>query len=232
MILARTLVGAAFKPARLELTYPAPKNMPTRTAGLFRCEVRFGASRNRVVVETALARLRIADAHHPVSAQQALDVLPRAGGPDQEAERDRRVGRANPAPPPRRAADASPKSRSSLNLSQRNLRRHLSAVGQGYRDIHDRMRIERAMELLSAGALSIADIGSEVGFSDAREFRRAFKRWTGSAPAAAVTKALADRLAGSSDAGAWPKRPDAVGRFAPHAVLILPFYLLGRAVAR
>jgi AraC-like DNA-binding protein len=30
--------------------------------------------------------------------------------------------------------------------------------------------------------MSVAEIGSEVGFSDPREFRRAFKRWTGMAP--------------------------------------------------
>ena len=28
----------------------------------------------------------------------------------------------------------------------------------------------------------VAEIGGEVGFSDPREFRRAFKRWTGMAP--------------------------------------------------
>jgi transcriptional regulator GlxA family with amidase domain len=30
--------------------------------------------------------------------------------------------------------------------------------------------------------MSIAHVGAAVGFKDAREFRRAFKRWTGVAP--------------------------------------------------
>ena len=41
------------------------------------------------------------------------------------------------------------------------------------------------LQLLQAGSLSVAAIGSEVGFSDPREFRRAFKRWTGMAPRSA-----------------------------------------------
>jgi AraC-like DNA-binding protein len=71
-----------------------------------------------------------------------------------------------------------------LHLSERTLRRHLAAAGRVFREIHDQLRTERALELLSAGALSVAEIGSEIGFSDAREFRRAFKRWTGTPPAA------------------------------------------------
>ena len=38
------------------------------------------------------------------------------------------------------------------------------------------------MDLLHEGRLPIAQIGAELGFKDAREFRRAFKRWTGVAP--------------------------------------------------
>ena len=181
LILARTLVGPAFKPARLELTYPAPRYADAYRT-LFGCEVHFGASRNRVVVERRWLDFAL-PTHHPVSAQQALTLCR-----DQAAQIKKqseivasveRILRRRLAEQPTLAEVAR-----NLHLSQRNLRRHLSAVGQGYREIHDRLRIERAMELLSAGALSIADIGSEVGFSDAREFRRAFKRWTGTAPLA------------------------------------------------
>jgi transcriptional regulator GlxA family with amidase domain len=47
------------------------------------------------------------------------------------------------------------------------------------------VRAERALQLLQAGALSVAEVGSAVGFDDPREFRRAFKRWTGMPPRAA-----------------------------------------------
>ncbi len=182
LILARTLVGPTFKPARLELTYPAPKYADAYRT-LFGCEVKFGASRNRVIVERRWLEFAL-PTHHPVSAQQALTLCrEQAAQIKKQSEivaSVERILRRRLAEQPTLAEIAQ-----SLNLSQRNLRRHLTAVGQGWREIHDRLRTERALELLSAGALSIADIGGEVGFSDAREFRRAFKRWTGTAPTAA-----------------------------------------------
>ena len=72
-----------------------------------------------------------------------------------------------------------------LHLSERSLRRRLADSGRIFREIHDRVRAERALELLHAGQLSVADIGIELGFSDPREFRRAFKRWTGMPPQSA-----------------------------------------------
>jgi AraC-like DNA-binding protein len=181
LILARSLIGSSFKPVRLELTYPAPRHA-AEYRSLFGCEVRFGSNRNRVVVAQHWLDTPL-PTHHPVSAQQALAICR-----DQKVQIKRqseivasveRILRRRLAEHPTLGEVAQ-----NLNLSERTLRRHLAATGRVYREIHDQLRTERALELLGAGALSIADIGSEVGFSDAREFRRAFKRWTGSPPAA------------------------------------------------
>jgi AraC-like DNA-binding protein len=181
LILARTLVGAEFKPLLLELTYPAPRHAAKYRA-LFGCEIHFGASRNRVVVEPRWLVLKL-PTHNPISAQQALAICR-----DQAAQMKRqseivasveRILRRRLTEHPTLGEIAH-----SLHLSERTLRRHLAAAGRVFREIHDQLRTERALELLSAGALSVAEIGSEIGFSDAREFRRAFKRWTGTPPAA------------------------------------------------
>lgn len=179
--LSRNLVGPTFKPERLELTYPAPPHA-AEYRKLFGCEVRFGASRNRMAVAARWLEQRL-PTHHPVSAQQALAICR-----EQAAQIRRqseiiasveRILRRRLAEHPTLGEIAQ-----NLNLSERTLRRHLATAGRVYRDIHDQLRAERALELLSAGALSIAAIGSEVGYSDAREFRRAFKRWTGAPPTA------------------------------------------------
>jgi AraC-like DNA-binding protein len=181
LILARSLVGASFCPARVELTYPAPRHA-AEYRRLFGCEIVFGARRNCVIVERRWLEMPL-PTHHPISAQQALAICR-----DQAAQLKRqseivasveRVVRRRLAERPTLNDVAQ-----TLNLSARSLRRHLAAAGHVFRGIHDHLRTQRALELLSAGALSIADIGTEVGFSDAREFRRAFKRWTGSAPTA------------------------------------------------
>lgn len=181
LVVCRGLLGEAFAPARVELTYPAPAHAEEYRR-LFRCEVRFGATHNRAVVDAGWLGARL-PTHHPVSAKQALAIcreqstsLKRQSELVATVERIlRRSLREQP-----RLADVA----RSLNLTERTLRRHLAAVGRIYRDIHDRIRTERALELLHAGTLSVGDIGTEVGFSDPREFRRAFKRWTGAPPRA------------------------------------------------
>ena len=177
--LARNLVGASFVPQRLELTYPPPPHAAAYRR-LFGCEVRFGARSNRMVVAARWLEQRL-PTHHPVSAQQALAICR-----EQSAQIRRqseviasveRILRRRLAENPTLGQVAQ-----TLNLSERTLRRQLASAGRAWRDIHDQLRADRALELLRAGALSVAEIGGEVGYSDAREFRRAFKRWTGATP--------------------------------------------------
>ena len=87
---------------------------------------------------------------------------------------------ANLAEDPKLAAIAA-----RLHVSERTLRRQLSQEGTSFHAIHDRLRIERALALLQEPKTSIAAVGAQVGFRDPREFRRAFKRWTGAPPSAA-----------------------------------------------
>ncbi|WP_082760389.1 helix-turn-helix domain-containing protein [Agrobacterium bohemicum] len=44
------------------------------------------------------------------------------------------------------------------------------------------LRKERALALLSTSTLPIETIGQLVGFRDSHNFRRAFRRWTGTTP--------------------------------------------------
>ena len=69
-----------------------------------------------------------------------------------------------------------------LHLSERTLRRQLAEEETSFSEVHDRLRTEQALELLQNPELDIAAIGNRLGFNDAREFRRAFKRWTGQTP--------------------------------------------------
>ncbi|MBS0438468.1 MAG: AraC family transcriptional regulator [Proteobacteria bacterium] len=181
LVLCRSLLGPGFKLARLELTYQEPA-WSAEYRRLFRCEVRFGAAYNRAVVDRQWMGMEL-PTHHPVSAQQALAIC-REQSASLERQSDvvasvERMLRLHLREHPRLGDIAS-----DLNLSERTLRRHLAACGQVFRDIHDRIRTERALELLHAGALRIGEIGTAVGYSDPREFRRAFKRWTGGPPRA------------------------------------------------
>lgn len=71
-----------------------------------------------------------------------------------------------------------------MHVSPRTLKRRLAAEGAVFSDLLDEQRRERAIVLLRSPDLSIESIAERVGYSDVANFTRAFRRWTGSTPAA------------------------------------------------
>ncbi|MDX1755151.1 MAG: AraC family transcriptional regulator [Marinobacter sp.] len=71
-----------------------------------------------------------------------------------------------------------------LGVSARTLRRQLSAEGMKFQALQDRVRHERARELLVASGLGIDDIAYRLGYSDPSNFGRAFRKWEGVSPSA------------------------------------------------
>jgi len=69
-----------------------------------------------------------------------------------------------------------------LGLSLRSLHRRLAGEGVSYQTIVDKMRQSIAIELLENTHMSVDQVAERVGFADATSFRKAFKKWTSSAP--------------------------------------------------
>jgi len=107
--------------------------------------------------ERELTELRSQRGWHP---QVAALVLPRAGGYRTLAELARE-----------------------LHTSPRTLKRKLKVQGTSYSELLEGARRAEATRLLSSG-LSIEQIAGRLGYSDAANFTRAFRRWTGTTPAA------------------------------------------------
>jgi AraC-like DNA-binding protein len=61
-----------------------------------------------------------------------------------------------------------------------------SGAGSVYARFHllDQARLERERELLRSDRRSIDEIAERLGYSDVANFTRAFRRWTGTTPAA------------------------------------------------
>ena len=179
LAIARELVGPRITPLRLEFTYPAPAYAAEYLA-TFQCDVRFGAQHNRIVVDGSWLAHPLAG-YNPLTSRQALALchqqLRGSSAADEIVGSVERLLRSRLREHPRLTEVAR-----TLHLSERSLRRRLAESGRIFREIHDRVRAERALELLHAGQMSVAEIGIELGFSDPREFRRAFKRWTGMPP--------------------------------------------------
>lgn len=69
-----------------------------------------------------------------------------------------------------------------LKMTSRTLRRRLEAEGTSFVAIADDVRCSLATEYLKTTKMSTDDIAMLLGFSDAANFRRALKRWTGKGP--------------------------------------------------
>ncbi|SFF37056.1 AraC-type DNA-binding protein [Fontimonas thermophila] len=71
-----------------------------------------------------------------------------------------------------------------LNLSPRTLDRYLRREGTHYRELARRARLDKACALIATGDMSLTQIAYELGYTDAANFTRAFRRETGLSPSA------------------------------------------------
>ena len=71
-----------------------------------------------------------------------------------------------------------------LDQSPRTLRRRLVAEGTTFSEIVDGWRFKSSINLLEQGNDRIHEISEQLGYANAPNFERAFKRWTGQTPGA------------------------------------------------
>ena len=71
---------------------------------------------------------------------------------------------------------------SHFGQSSRTLRRHLQSLGVSYQGLLDESRYAEARACLADAALTVAGIAQRLGYADARSFRTAFRRWSGTTP--------------------------------------------------
>lgn len=175
----RSFVEANLSPSSLELTY-APPPYISEYHRFFRCPIDFGADVNRMVFPAAVLALPMKTHDQPTRAV-AIDACRRlldTGNArlDVVTAVETLLG-ANVRHPLNMAGVAE-----LLHVTERTLRRQLAAAGESFAQIRDRVRERRATFLLTESSLPVGVVALEVGFSDAREFRRAYVRWTGHPP--------------------------------------------------
>ena len=70
-----------------------------------------------------------------------------------------------------------------LNMAPRTLIRKLKNNGSSYRSLLENCQKNAAISLLAGAKYTVADIASILGYRDAANFSRAFRRWFGTTPA-------------------------------------------------
>ena len=69
-----------------------------------------------------------------------------------------------------------------IGLSYRTLQRRLAENDTSFSALLEQCRFESSKDLIDQNALSLSEIGFELGYSDVAHFSRAFKRWSGMSP--------------------------------------------------
>jgi AraC-like DNA-binding protein len=177
--LMRDIMGPAFTPDQISLAYPETDDfgLPADQIG---CRIRFASKFNRIVFRSSwldqAARLGNKTTY-PMIVALCDELL---------TELKLRVGIAGEiralllrdiANPPTLAAVSK-----LLEMSDRSLRRQLRQQGISFRGLLDELRTHVALKYLRTTKLANEDIALALGFSDAANFRRAFRRWTNKSP--------------------------------------------------
>ncbi|RRS02361.1 AraC family transcriptional regulator [Aquabacterium soli] len=177
-VLARELLGPAFKPGRLEFKAARPAHA-ARMKSFVGCDVQYGRGANRMVTEAACA-LTMSVSADTVVKRSVLDTLERFRVQPRRSDICETVGqllREQVGAPPTLAQLAT-----LLNTSERTLRRKLVEQSTSYHQLLDGARRDQVIALLRDTSIPINEVSASLGFSDVRNFRRAVKRWTGQAP--------------------------------------------------
>jgi AraC-like DNA-binding protein len=182
LTVARRASGTPIAPAAVSLRHAPPPEL----AGYLRAfgvEPRF----DRPHYELELAREALALPHAAPDLgmialaerhlRRLFDELPRA---DTLASRARRVLLEEL----RLGEPTLPRIAARLHTSERTLQRRLGEEGTSLQAMLDELRRELSLRHLAESKESIAEISFLLGFAEVRAFHRAFKRWTGSTPAA------------------------------------------------
>ncbi|PBP83261.1 AraC family transcriptional regulator [Pseudomonas syringae] len=166
-------------PSRVELEYPEPEHAH-RYKEVFRCPVVFAGTHNLIEFDARWLETPLVTRDDFVAAEVA-ELLDSANWEDKGTsdlvETVQREIRKRLCAPPSLNELAQ-----QLNIGERTLRRRLDEAGQSYQGVIDSLRRAKALSLLSHRETKLIDVASETGFSDIRDFRRAFKRWTGVTP--------------------------------------------------
>ena len=179
LTLTRDLYGSSFRFSEVRLAYAAPAHAGAYRK-LFKCPVMFRQPADEVRFDLAWMSepMPYSDPITHTMAREmcerSLVEVDRAAG---VASDIRRVLIERPGQFPSIEAMAT-----ELSINPRTLRRKLDAERTSYRLILAEVRMRLAIGYLRETTMSNEEIASRVGYSDAANFRHAFKRWTGKNP--------------------------------------------------
>ncbi len=177
------LLGGAL-PAGVELfaRHPRPPGLPNWVDQVG-VALHFDAPNYEIRVPSAVLNLPmpLADARsHELARQRCQELLEARQDPSRVSDAVARI--LNDRGPPFLSLEEVARA---LSLSSRSLRRRLEAEGSSFRAVLEEVRLTLADQWLSDPQRTITEISISLGFTDASNFSRAYRRARGESPAKA-----------------------------------------------
>jgi AraC-like DNA-binding protein len=196
VLYGREFTGVEWTPTLVSFQHKAPSRVDEYRR-IFRCPVSFGDAENAVAFETRLLGLGLRGSNPELLAVLESHV---------EAYLARLPRRADFASRVRQAVAEGihggsfglEKTARGLHMSARTVQRRLHAEGTSHREILDGVRQELARRYLREHQISLDQVACYLGFSEPSAFHRAFRRWTGTTPAAFRSAASRAKPAGGA----------------------------------
>ena len=180
----RQALGEPVKFTSVEFSHPAPRRSAVHDA-FFGVAVKFGAHCDAMAFPHRLLDLPLATAAESLAQlleARMKELEPTLGNTDELMDRVRHAvvelldkGQVGLKP-----------TASRLRRSARTLQRELQQRGTSHQAILEEIRCQRALQLLEEPQINVTEVSYRLGFSEPSAFFRAFRRWTGTTPAAAL----------------------------------------------
>lgn len=176
---ARWLSGKELTFKQLHIAYPRPDNWQLYEQ-TFGCEVEFSCGYHCIVVDDDFIQSKIPSQCKTIRQLKERDCSEFLRRLEKKIPLRERIftmlSRTSPEVPDMDSIAEK------LHLSRSTLYRKLNNSDTSYQQIVDDFRCKLAVNYLETTAMTLHEIADEMGFSDASNFRRAFKKWTGVAP--------------------------------------------------
>ena len=186
LVIGAQVTGAPMRALEVNFPHPAPASLDeyrrifgvvpafmasaatlTLGADLLARPLAADAGLSRIVVEHAE---RLLQARHTQAGQDTESLV---------AQVSRHLAEDLCNGPPSLAATAR-----KLHMSERSLQRRLEAEGARFAALVDAVRKDLALRYMADPRLALGEVAYLLGFAEPSPFHRAFKRWTGTTPAA------------------------------------------------